>query len=197
MFCFKIIDSYKLNYDKSVLIVIDMIKGFTEVGNLSCSSIKKIAKDIRNECDKFSNLVAINDSHDKKDCEFNLYPEHCLEGSYESEFCDELLDVEFTHIINKNSTNGFFASKFFEVFEEYINNDFNFVVSGCCTDICILQFCLTFKGYLNSINKNLEIFIPINLIETYEREKDYKEKVVNASMYLMSNMGIKLVKSLI
>lgn len=197
MFDFKIIDSCKLNYDKSVLIIIDMIKGFTEIGSLKCSSIKKIAKDIRYECNKFSNIVAINDSHGEKDCEFNVYPKHCLEGSCESEFCDELLDVKFTHIINKNSTNGFFSSKFLEVFDDYINNDFNFVISGCCTEICILQFCLTFKGYLNSINKNLEIFVPIHLVETYEREKDYKQKVVNSSMYLMNNMGIKLVKSLI
>lgn len=197
MFEFKIVDCIDLDYDKSVFIVIDMIKGFTEIGNLKCHSIKKIAKDIRETCNKFSNIVAINDSHCEDDCEFDIYHKHCLAGSVESEFCEELMDVKFTHILEKSSTNAFFSENFLEVFNKYIDNDFNFVVSGCCTDICVLQFCLTFKAYLNSINKNLRIIIPKNLVETYEREDGSKEKVVNAAMYLMDNMGIELINSLI
>ncbi len=197
MFEFKIVDDFDLDYDKSVLVIIDMIKGFTDIGDLKCNSIKKIAKDIKENSNKFSNIIAINDVHYEDDCEFSIFSKHCLEGSEESEFCEELKDVKFTHILNKNSTNAFFSKDFFKVFNKYIDNDFNFVVTGCCTDICVLQFCLTFKAYLNSINKNLRIIIPKNLVETYEREDGSKEKVVNAAMYLMNNMGIELINSLI
>lgn len=197
MFKINFDDNFCVNYDKSLLIVIDMIKGFTDIGSLKSEFIKSIGEDIKNASKKFSHIISINDSHKKHDCEFNSFPPHCIEGSYECEMCDELKDVKFTHTLFKNSTNGFFSKNFMDVFKYYIDNNFDFVVVGCCTDICIFQFCITFKTYLNSINKNLNIIVPKNLVETYDCENHVREEATNASLYLMSNAGITLINSLL
>lgn len=195
MFDIEIDSKFIVDYNKSVLIVIDMIKGFTDVGNLNSNYISSIASDIKYYSKKFSNIVAINDSHNMNDCEFNFYPHHCMEGTIESEFCEELKSVDFDYVLSKNSTNAFFSNGFLSVFNSYIENNFNFVVVGCCADICVLQFCLTFKAYLNHINKNLDIIIPVNLIETYDDINHPRDEVLKISLYLMKNMGIKLMEA--
>lgn len=188
-------DNIKINYGKTVLIIIDMVKGFTDIGPLKSEHVKKIAKDIERISHKFKNIIAINDKHELSDCEFNDYPPHCIENSEECEFCDEIKDINFTHIIFKNSTNGFFSDKFLDVFNYYISNNFDFIVCGCCTDICILQFCITFKTYLNSINKNLNIILPERLVETYDSESHPRGIVSNSALYLMKNAGVTLVNT--
>lgn len=197
MFKVSVINNFCINYEKSVLIIIDMINGFTDFGPLRSEFIKNISTDIRNLCNKFSNIIAINDSHNEDDCEFNVYPSHCIKGSFEGEICEELLDVKFTEVLNKNCTNGFFSEGFLDTFKKYLDSNFDFVVVGCCVDICILEFCLTFKGYLNSINKNSNIIIPVNLVETYDGENHKREEVKNASLYIMNNSGIKLIDSIL
>lgn len=197
MFEVEIDNNFVLDCNKSVLIIIDMVKGFTDVGFLSSKFIKNIAKDIRIFSNKFPYVIAINDNHDNNDCEFHTYPKHCLNNELDSEFCDEISDIKFKHVLFKNSTNGFFSNNFLNTIDFYIKNNFNFVVVGCCTDICILQFCLTFKGYLNSLNKNLDVVVPIDLVETYEGENHPRDEVQKLSLYLMKNMGVKLIKSYI
>ncbi len=197
MFKINVSKNFIINYNNSVLIIIDMINGFTDLGPLKSKFIKDIAYDIRNVCDKFSNIVAINDEHNRYDCEFNNYPEHCLMGTNESKICEELSDVSFTHILTKNSTNGFFSNNFLKIFQKYLDNSYDFFVVGCCVDICILEFCLTFKAYLNSINRDLNIVVPINLVDTYDAENHMRDSVKNISLYLMNNSGIKLIESIL
>ena len=193
MFKVNVNSNFNVNYDKSVLIIVDMINGFTDSGPLKSEFIKNISQHIRDMCNRFSDIIAINDNHFEDDCEFSIYPKHCLYGSYESQICKELSDIKFTHILNKNCTNGFFSNGFLHVFKKYLDDNFDFIVVGCCVDICVLEFCLTFKGYLNSINKDLNIIVPVNLVETYEGRNHSRHEVKNAALYIMSNCGIKLI----
>lgn len=188
---------FDIDFNKSVLIVVDMIKGFTDVGMFKNDYVKNIAKDIRNVCNKFKTIVAINDNHEESDIEFNNYPKHCLSNSVESEICDELSDVKFTNVLFKNSTNGFFADNFLDVFNKYIKEKYDFVVVGCCTDICILQLCLTFKGYLNSINSDSNIVVVRKLVDTYDSQQHNREYLSEVSFYFMENMGVRLVDCII
>ena len=45
MFEIKVDKNFNLDYEKSVLIVIDMVKGFTDIGILRSDFIKNIAKE--------------------------------------------------------------------------------------------------------------------------------------------------------
>ena len=47
-----------VDYNKSLLIIIDMLKGFTDIGNLKSRYISNIALDIRGYSNRFSNLMA-------------------------------------------------------------------------------------------------------------------------------------------
>ncbi len=190
-------EDFKINYDKTLVIVIDMVKGFTDIGSLKSPYIKSLGEKLRDKIYKFSNKIAINDSHSLNDVEFNSYPHHCIKGSSECEIIDELKDIHFDHILFKNSTNGFFSEGFMDVISPYIDKDFSFLVCGCCTDICILQFVLTFKGHLNSINKNLDIIIDKSLVETYDSIDHGREYANDISFYLMDKMGIILKKDII
>lgn len=190
-------DDFKINYHKTVLIVIDMIKGFTDIGPLKSEYIKNIANNIETVSHRFNDIIAINDKHNLNDCEFRDYPPHCIENTEECDICDELKNINFTQILFKNSTNGFFSDRFLDIFKEYIDNNFDFVVCGCCTDICIFQFCITFKTYLNSINRDLNIIIPENLVETYDSEIHPRNRVKNSALYFMKNAGIILINTII
>ena len=59
----------------------------------------------------------------------------------------EDLAAKLNEIIEKNSTNGFFAMDI----ADYAYLD-NFIVVGCCTDICVYQFVLALKTYFNQNN---------------------------------------------
>ena len=189
-------ENFKINFNKSVLIIIDMVKGFTDMGELKSYHIKKIGEAIQEECSKFKNIVAINDCHKEQDNEFNIYPVHCLENSIECEVCDELKNVKFTHVLFKNSTNGFFSKGFLDVFHKYIKENYDFVVVGCCTDICVLQFCLTFQGYLHSINSKSNLVVVKELVDTYDSEKHNREYLNEAAFNLMDGTGVILINTI-
>ena len=95
-------------------------------------------------------------------------------------------------IIEKNSTNGFFAMDI----EKYKNLD-NFIVVGCCTDICVYQFVLTLKTYFNQHNLYKNIVVPINLVETYDIDKVHCGDMLN-TIFLNSMIqnGINVVKKI-
>ena len=42
------------------------------------------------------------------------------------------------------------------------------VVTGCCTDICILQLVLTLKAAWNQEDRPVEILVPRQLVENYD-----------------------------
>ena len=79
---------------KNLLVVVDMVNGFVNFGNLADNNINKITPTIKNLIEKAiqdkDEIVAFCDSHKPNDIEFEVYPEHCLEGSPESELIPEL-----------------------------------------------------------------------------------------------------------
>ena len=140
------IDNLDLN--KTGLFIVDMNNGFAKEGALSSPRVEEIIDPIADFgkalSSKINTIVAFTDTHDEDAVEFKSYPAHCLRGDMESEVVKEILAIDNLEIIEKNSTNGFFAIDI----EKYKNLD-NFIVAGCCTDICVYQFVLTLKTYFN------------------------------------------------
>ena len=52
------------------------------------------------------------------------------------------------------------------------------------------------KNYFNQINRDVEIIIPKDTIDTYDSEEHNKNEYAHASDLLMEQSGIKLVKSI-
>ena len=189
------INQYDLN--KTGLFIVDMNNGFAKEGALYSPRVENIispiadfAKDLSG---KINNIVAFTDTHEKDAVELKNYPTHCLKGDKESQIVDELLPIENMQILEKNSTNGFFAMDI----ERYKNLD-NFIVVGCCTDICVYQFVLTLKTYFNQNNLDKNIIVPMNLVETYDINGLHPADLLN-TIFLNSMIqnGVKVVKEIV
>ena len=189
-----------LDSNRSMLIMVDMINGFIKEGALSSPLIEDIIEPIKqliSSCNEVDiPVIAFVDSHTENSAEFSSYPIHCIEDTSESEIVEDLINDSNYIIIKKNSTNGFIE----KVFQEKLitNPQINtFVVVGCCTDICVMQFCLTLKTYFNSIDKNVDIIVPVNCVETFDLGNHESTLMNIMSLQLMQNAGIKLVKAII
>lgn len=188
------IDNLDLN--KTGLFIVDMNNGFAKEGALSSPRVEEIIEPIADFgkalSSKINTIVAFTDTHDEDAVEFKSYPAHCLRGDMESEVVKEVLAIDNLEIIEKNSTNGFFAIDI----EKYKDLD-NFIVVGCCTDICVYQFVLTLKTYFNQNNLDKNIIVPMNLVETYDIDMVHSGDFLN-TIFLNSMMqnGINVVKEI-
>lgn len=189
-----------LNSSDTCLIIIDMVNGFVKNGALSSERILKINDDIAalaKKCiSKGFATVAFADCHSEESTEFFSYPVHCLKNSNESALTDELLSVQGIKIINKNSTNGFLEDEF----QKWLNdnkNIKNFIVVGCCTDLCVLQFCLSLKADFNRKNTVNRIIVPKDLTATFDSTTHYGDFAQITALYNMNINGIEIVRSII
>lgn len=135
---YKSIQKSELN--NPVVFVVDMIKGFVNIGPLHDEAIGNVEKNIENlltslEC----NNVFVCDSHPPKTREFNSFPAHCVIGSEESEIVDSLKPF-VKHVIKKNSTNTFMAPEF----EEFLNSDLKYYRDINCDRLLYRSLCASF-----------------------------------------------------
>ncbi len=182
---------------KEICVVVDMINGFINEGPLSDPSINQIVPKTVEVIESFlhqkKDVLAFQDAHTEDALEFKNYPPHCLKGTSESDLIPELKPFEKDMIqIEKNTTNGFFAPDF----QNYLkaNPDLESVtVVGCCTDICVLQFVETLKTYSQTVNKDIEVKVVKDAVDTFDMEGHDKEVFNAISIQLMQSCGVILV----
>ncbi len=195
----KIIELSSLDKEKTALFVVDMVNGFVYSGALASSRV----------ADKVQNIVDLNksmkgykkvfflDTHDENSLEFRSFPMHCIKGEKEAELIPELKtedsEGEETFYIEKNSTNGFHAEGFKNWLKKYEDKVDNYIITGCVTDICVLQFSLTLKSYFNENNKEKRIIVPANAVETYSGGTHDGDVINLFSLYNMHTSGIEIV----
>ena len=83
-------------------------------------------------------------------------------------------------------------------FKEYIDNLKNLkkiILSGCCTDICVMNLALDLQNYFDENNKNIDIIVPKDVVETYSGPNHNREEYNEIAFKIMNNAGIKLVKT--
>lgn len=185
---------------KGCLIVVDMVKGFTDIGVLHDKSIKRIIpRQIELIKEAKSNdyaIIFIKDTHNKDSVEFERFGNttHCLEGEIESELVDELSEFENeddTYSFKKNST-SFMESLEFREFIENQKELEDYEVIGCCTDICVINGSIGLANYLDQHNRKHNIKVHEDAIATYG--EDERGEYVDAAKLLMKQQGIQLVK---
>ncbi|MDE7278127.1 MAG: cysteine hydrolase [Oscillospiraceae bacterium] len=192
-------DFSELVPEKTALIVVDVINGFIREGAMSSSIIEGIVPNVVKLMEKFKDagipVAAFADCHSENCAEFASFPQHCLSGTSESELVDELKEVGGYFLIKKNSTNGFHEKDFMH--ELVRNPKINtFVVVGDCTDICVMQLCLTLKTWFTAQDRTSEIIVPMNCVETYD-SPDHNADFMNIAAYkLMKDSGIKFVSEI-
>ena len=185
---------------KGCLIIVDMVKGFTDEGVLHDKSIKRIIPRqielIKEAKNNGYAIVFIKDTHTNNSVEFERFGNtvHCCKGSIENELVDELKPFENgadTFVFEKNSTSYIEAPKFRE-FMDYQTELAEFDVAGCCTDICVLNGTMGLANYLDQNDREHSIRVHDDAIATYA--EDDRCEYVDAAKLLMKQQGIEIVK---
>lgn len=182
---------------KTMLVIVDMVNGFVKSGNMASKLIEDIVLPIvklKVRCDKVGiETIAFADCHTKFSVELRDYPSHCIAGTKEEDIIDELKEVGVSTVIKKNSTNGFLEDEFLQLLNK---NDSicNFVVVGCCTDICVQNFALTLKMWFNKENKVSRIVVPMDAVQTYNAEGHDVDVYNIIALDTMVKNGIEIVK---
>lgn len=175
---------------KNVVIVVDMLKGFDNIGNLANPRVAKIILNIKRLLKKKTRegwkVIFLCDWHELNDKEFKMFPSHCIKDTEEAEIIDEL--QEFTkkaEIIKKPGFSGFFKTNLGEVLER--ENPGKVIVVGVCTDICVLNVVaeLRFRDY--------RVIIPVHCVETYDAPNHPARKTSKwALAYMAQILGAEI-----
>lgn len=181
---------YNNSMEKTLIIIVDVINGFTRVGALADKRCEGVIEPIRKFLDArgaHSEVIFFADTHAEDAGEFKFFPPHC-HTEEESAVVDELQKYAKT-IIGKNSTNGFFE------LQKYVDPAAygKFVIAGLCTDICVLQLALTLRAYLNENNLTAEVAVLKEGCDTFDAPYHNAEKLNAAALEIMSGSGIKII----
>lgn len=181
---------------RPLIFIIDMVNGFCKDGAMADKNIMNIVPNIKDLCARYKeDLIFITDAHCDDDVEFKSFPPHCLKHTIESEVINELKDfLNDKNIIEKNSTNGFHSLQNKELLTN--KNIDSIIITGCCTDICVLQFALSVKTYLNSVGIDKPVIVPKNMVDTYESIKHKRNEMNRIALNLMREAGIHIVDEL-
>mgnify|MGYP002869863289 CR=1 FL=1 len=179
----------ELKEEEKALFLIDMNNGFCENGNLADSSIKQIVPNIipiiRETIEEGEAFFVVNDRHTKDSIELKRYPAHCM-GDEESRTIKELAIYEqyATKTFYKNSTDAMFAPGVIDTFLE-MNNLKQVIITGCCTDICIQNFALSLRNFLDEMNIDADVIVPKDAVETYHIPSVHDREENNKRGYRM------------
>ena len=70
------------------------------------------------------------------------------------------------------------------------------VVTGCCTDICVTNLVIPLRNYLDQENRNVEIIVPQDAVETYDAPTHKADEWNKKAFEFMEQGGITLVKTM-
>lgn len=184
---------------KNLLVIVDMIEGFVNFGALADKKIDKITPNIlklvKKVNKKNTKIIAFRDSHGETDEEFKTFPVHCLKGTPESQFIPQIkaIEKEIDLDIEKDTTNGFVTEEF-QILVKQIAFD-NIIVTGCCTDICVLNFVTSYINYIKENKLKTKIIVMEDACYTFDGENHNAEEFHNKAISKMKAMGatIKVV----
>ena len=136
---------------RRVLIVVDTLVGFLEVGKpLYCGEdARAIVPFVRDRVEEFVKsgepVIFVKDSHAPDDAEFKMFPPHCVAGTEEAELIEELRPYEGKGIVvQKTRYSAFYNTRLAELLDELKPDIVE--VAGVCTNICVLY---TVEGLRN------------------------------------------------
>lgn len=184
----------ELDAADTALIVVDMVNGFAKEGALASPRTLAINQNVADAValciSKGIKVCALCDSHTSDSPEFAVYPPHCLKDSEESRVTDEILAACSFDIICKASTNAFLEREFVAWLSS--GKYRNIIITGCCTDICVLHLSTTIKAFFNSANVPARVMVPTNLVETYDLGAHNGDVQNITALYTMTLGGIEL-----
>lgn len=186
-----------LDPEDTTLVIIDMTNGFAREGLLASPRVSALIPEIVRLAEACLSrripVIAPSDTHTPEAEEFKAYPAHCMAGSEESDLVDELKSLNEIMKLEKNSTQTWHSQAFQDWFRDN-NSRSTWLLTGDCTDICVLQFALVLKTFFQSENRPSRIIVPINAVNTFETPDHPGDLYHLMALALMEAGGIELVK---
>ena len=185
----------------SAIFVIDMNNGFCEEGVLADPTIKRIVPNIRkiimDGLKRESALFFVNDKHTEDSVEIKRYAGHCITPREQKTIKELSIFEEYAdRVFYKNSTCALFAPGMMEMLLQ-MKNLKRIVITGCCTDICIMNFAVALRNFMDEWNVDVDIVVPINAVETFHIPNVHEREEANQFGYrVMESNGIRLVKEM-
>lgn len=154
----------------NVVLVVDMVRGFHDLGNLANPRTARIIPNIRELLERKTaegggwRILFLADNHELNDKEFDMFPPHCIEGTQETEVVDELQEFCGTGnnpiVYPKTRFSGFYKT-YLDAFLEIAKPE-KVIVVGVCTDICVLHTVADLR------NRDYEVIVPNDCVETFD-----------------------------
>lgn len=152
---------------RDVLIVVDMLKGFHNMGNLAnprtASIIPPIQDLLKRAAEERWLTIFLADSHKEDDEEFKMFPKHCVEGTEEAEIIDELKEFSLlpnSVVIPKTRYSGFYGTNLDKLLRK--SKPKAVIVVGVCIDICVLHTVADLR------NRGYHVVVPEDCVETFD-----------------------------
>lgn len=184
---------------RKLLVVVDMVKGFVEVGPMSDKKIANIVGVIKALLMKFSaddqGFAFVKEAHLADSLEFKRYPRHCLKDTVEAELVDDLKPFEsLAFVYEKNATSAIFNETFIEDLKKMVLLD-EVIIVGCCTDICVLNLAIPLRNYFDQNDMDTNVTVLIDAVDTYNSGQHDRDEYNDIAFKLMKQAGILLHKS--
>ena len=184
---------------RELLINIDMINGFVKEGTLAAPSIMRVVnrqiellKENEKKVDALN--VFVRDEHIANSTEFKTFPAHCVKGTGEELVLDEFKDLfENAYDIPKNSTNFMFAPKTIKFLSSLPNLE-KVKIMGCLSEICVKNGAIGARCFFDQINKNVEVGVYEDAIDTYDAPGHNADKVTIEALKDMEANGVKIYR---
>ena len=190
------LDLKSLDKNRTMLLIVDINKGFAKAGALYSDRIEKLINPISNLAKYALNngirVKAFTDYHTEDSIELKAYPKHWMKDTDECELVEEL-NLEGIEVIKKNSTNGFLEENFILNKEEIDN----VIIVGDCTDICIYQLAISLRAEFNRVNKDGEIYVPKKLVDTFDMPMHKANFMNYVFLNSMLDNGVKVIEDII
>jgi len=194
---FETLSLESLKPEDTALVIIDMTNGFAREGLLASPRVGALIPVITSLAEACLRshipVIAPSDTHTPGAEEFGTYPAHCVVGSQESDLVDELKSLNAVIRLAKNSTQIWHSQAFQDWFRENERRS-TWILTGDCTDICVLQFALVLKTFFQSENRPSRIIVPINAVNTFETPDHPGDLYHLMALALMNAGGIELVR---
>lgn len=182
---------------KKLLLVIDMVNGFVKEGALADRQINNITPNIIKLIEEYINnnddIISIQEGHTQNSKEFENFPAHCILETEEAELIEELMPYrDKMKLIRKNSTSGFITEDFMKYIQENKDKITEVVLTGCCTDLCVMNFAIPLKTYINEHNLDIRVIIYKNAVETYDAPMHNRDEYNDIAFKIMKQNGIEI-----
>ncbi len=172
----------------SVVLVVDMVRGFCEeghplfVGPTIREVIPRIRQLLQAQQGKGSHIIFLCDNHAPDDAEFQMFPPHCIRGTEEAEVIPELREFA-TEVIPKTRYSGFYGTNLEQRLKDLSPE--KIIVVGDCTNICVLY------TVADARNRDYTVEVPADCVATFDPEAhrfalQQMEKVLGARVIDLS-----------